>query len=132
MLAWGATPREPLAGSGHTPYLPEPTGACPVGTTSLWLTDSSRPDPWAAGVTARELMVSLWYPVATPDGRRAQYMTPAESQLQLTSMEITGIRPDALSAVETRDSGVEGPERRSGHMGAGLGTAHRLEAMARG
>ena len=54
-----------LAAPGRTPSLPEPTGPYPVGTTSLWLTDTSRPDPWAAGVTARELMVSLWYP-ATP------------------------------------------------------------------
>jgi len=49
-------------GPGHTPYLPEPTGPCPAGTTSLWLTDTSRPDPRVAGVSARELMVSLWYP----------------------------------------------------------------------
>jgi len=44
------------------PYLPEPTGSFPVGTTSLWLRDASRPDPWAAGVDVRELMVTLWYP----------------------------------------------------------------------
>jgi hypothetical protein len=37
------------AGQGPTPCLPEPTGPCPVGTTSLHLTDTSRPDPWAAG-----------------------------------------------------------------------------------
>ncbi|HEY5354106.1 MAG TPA: alpha/beta hydrolase, partial [Streptosporangiaceae bacterium] len=66
-------------GQEHTPYLPEPTGPCPVGTTSLCLKDVSRPDPWAAGVSARELMVSLWYPAAPSDGRRARYMTPAES-----------------------------------------------------
>jgi hypothetical protein len=36
------------AGQAPTPYLPVPTGPCPVGTTSLWLTDTSRPDPWAA------------------------------------------------------------------------------------
>jgi dienelactone hydrolase len=90
-----------LAGPGHTPYLPEPTGACPVGTTSSWLTDSSRPDPWAAGVTARELMVSLWYPVATTDGRRARYMTPAESELHLASRSITGVPPDMMSTVQT-------------------------------
>ena len=56
-----STPREPVA-PGHTPYLPAPTGPGPVGTTSLWLKDASRPDPWATGVNARELMVSLWYP----------------------------------------------------------------------
>ena len=90
-----------LAGPGHTPYLPEPAGPYPVGTTSLWLTDTSRPDPWAAGVHARELMVSLWYPATPSDGQRARYMTPAESGLQLTSRGITGVPPDALSTVRT-------------------------------
>ncbi len=90
-----------LAGPGHTPYLREPTGPGPVGTTSLWLTDTSRPDPWAAGVNARELMVSLWYPAAPSDGRRARYMTPAESELQLTTRGITGVPPDVLSTVRT-------------------------------
>ena len=90
----------PLA-PGHTPYLPEPTGPCPVGTTSLHLKDVSRPDPWAAGVNARELMVSLWYPATPSDGRRAQYMTPAESERQLTGRGITSIPPDTLSTVRT-------------------------------
>src|SRR5271170_7914893 len=89
------------AGPGHTPSLPEPTGPCPVGTTSLWLTDVSRPDPWAAGVNVRELMISLWYPAAPSDGRRARYMTPAESELLLASRGLTGVPRDALSAVRT-------------------------------
>ena len=89
------------AAQGNTPYLPQPTGPCPVGITSLWLTDTSRPDPWAPGVTARELMVSLWYPATSSLGRRAQYMTPAESELQLTSRGITGVPPDVLSKVRT-------------------------------
>jgi len=88
-------------GQEHTPYLPEPTGPCPVGTTSLCLKDVSRPDPWAAGVSARELMVSLWYPAAPSDGRRARYMTPAESELQLTSRGLSGVPRDALSTVRT-------------------------------
>ena len=88
----------PLA-PGHIPYLPEPTGPSPAGTTSLYLKDVSRPDPWAAGVNARELMVSLWYPATPLDGRRARYMTPAESELQLTSRGITGVPPYALSTV---------------------------------
>jgi dienelactone hydrolase len=83
------------------PCLPEPTGPCPVGTTSLCLTDVSRPDPWAAGVNERELMVSLWYPAAPSDGPRARYMTPAESELQLTGRGITSIPPDTLSTVRT-------------------------------
>ena len=90
-----------LAARGNTPSLPEPTGPSPVGTTSLYMTDVSRPDPWVAGAVARELMVSLWYPAVSSDGRRARYMTPAESELQLTSRGITGVPQDALSTVRT-------------------------------
>jgi dienelactone hydrolase len=93
-------------GRGSAPYLPEPTGPYPAGTASVWLTDNSRPDPWVPGVNARELMVSLWYPAAGPDGPRARYMTPAESELQLTSRGITGIAPDVLS--RTRTNAVSG------------------------
>jgi dienelactone hydrolase len=89
------------AAPGHTPYLPEPTGPCPAGTTSLYLSDASRPDPWAAGVSARELMVSLWYPATPSDGRRARYMTPAESELLLASRGFTGVPQDVLSTVRT-------------------------------
>jgi hypothetical protein len=46
-------------------------------------------------------MVSLWYPAAPSDGLRARYMTPAESELQLTSRGITGVPLDALSTVRT-------------------------------
>ncbi len=101
-------------GRDPTPCLPEPTGPWPVGAASLHLTDTSRVDPWAAGVTARELMVSLWYPAAPSDRPRAQYMTPAESELQLTSRGITGPRPDALSATRTNaavDATPEGTPR---------------------
>jgi dienelactone hydrolase len=89
------------AGPGPTPYLPEPTGPYPAGTTSLHLEDTSRPDPWIAGVSARELMISLWYPATPSDGRRAEYMTAAESEFQLTSRGITGMPPDTLSRVRT-------------------------------
>jgi len=106
------------SGQEHTPYLPEPTGPSPVGTTSLWLTDTSRPDPWAAGVTARELMVSLWYPAAATGGRRAQYMTPAESGLQLASRGVTGVPPDMLSTVRT--NAADGAEPSGPHRGLPL------------
>jgi dienelactone hydrolase len=46
-------------------------------------------------------MVSLWYPAVPSDGQRARYMTPAESELQLTSRGITGVPPAALSTVRT-------------------------------
>ncbi|MGH3255609.1 MAG: hypothetical protein ACRDOU_09415 [Streptosporangiaceae bacterium] len=99
---------------GHAPYLPEPTGPSSVGTTSVYLKDVSRPDPWAAGVNARELMVSLWYPAAPSDGPRARYMTPAESELQLTSRDIADVPPDVLSTTRTNaisDATPAGPQR---------------------
>ncbi len=46
-------------------------------------------------------MVSLWYPAVLSGGRRARYMTPAESELQLTSRGITGVPQDALSTART-------------------------------
>ena len=84
-----------------TPYLPRPTGTHPVGTTSLYLKDTSRPDPWVAAATARELMVSLWYPARSPGSRRAQYMTPVESELLLRDGGIVGVPFDALSKTRT-------------------------------
>jgi dienelactone hydrolase len=52
-------------------------------------------------------MVSVWYPAVPTGGRRAPYMTPAESELQLTSRGITGVPPDALSTVRT-NAAVDG------------------------
>jgi dienelactone hydrolase len=113
-MGTSAGAEEAPAGPGRTLYLPEPTGPDPVGTTSLYLNDTSRPDPWAAGVNTRELMVSLWYPATPSDGPRARYMTPAESELQLTSRGITGVAPDVLSTTRTnavRDASPAGAQR---------------------
>jgi dienelactone hydrolase len=113
-MATPAGAGEGPAGPGPEPYLPGPTGPHPVGITTLWLTDTSRPDPWVAEAPARELMISLWYPAARPGGRRAQYMTPAESELQLTSRGITGVPVDVLSMTRTNavsDATPAGSER---------------------
>jgi dienelactone hydrolase len=72
-----------------------------VGTTSLHLKDASRADPWVPEAKVRELMVSLWYPAASPNRRRAPYMTPKESELLLKDGEITGVPYDALSKTRT-------------------------------
>ncbi|WP_283138829.1 alpha/beta hydrolase family protein [Rhizohabitans arisaemae] len=103
---------EPALGS--TLYLPKPTGSHPVGTTSLYLKDTSRSDPWVPSVKARELMVSLWYPAKSPGRKRAPYMTPKESELLLKSGGITSVPPDALSKTRTNaftDAGPAGRKR---------------------
>ncbi len=103
----GAAPgpsREPAgtpAARSVTPALPKPTGAKPVGVTTLHLKDTSRTDPWVPSVKARELMISLWYPATAPGRRRARYMTPKESELLLKDGEITGVPYDVLSKTRT-------------------------------
>ncbi|GAA2670638.1 alpha/beta hydrolase [Nonomuraea recticatena] len=89
------------ASQAPTPYLPKPTGSQQVGTTSLHLKDTSRPDPWVPTVKYRELMVSLWYPARSPGRKRAQYMTAKESELLLKDGEITSIPADTLSKTRT-------------------------------
>jgi hypothetical protein len=81
-------------------YLPTPTGHQPVGTTSLYLKDTSRPDPWVPSVPYRELMVSLVYPTASANGPKAPYVTPAESAAMLAD---TGLDepPDLFSKTRT-------------------------------
>ena len=101
LLAVGVAAPSGSAAEVATPYLPRPTGPHPVGTTSVYLKDVSRPDPWVPPVNARELMVSLWYPAKSPGSRRARYMTPKESELLLTSAGITDVAPDILSRTRT-------------------------------
>lgn len=81
-------------------HLPAPTGSRPVGTTSLYLKDTSRPDPWVSSVPYRELMVSMYYPTASARGDRARYMTPAESAALLEDSGLD-VDPDVLSTVRT-------------------------------
>ncbi|MDH2426053.1 alpha/beta hydrolase [Sphaerisporangium sp. TRM90804] len=85
--------------------LPAPTGAHPVGTTTLHLTDTSRPDPWDLDADIRELKVTLWYPTGRRGGKRAPYMTPREAELLLKGSGIATTPYDTLS--RTRTNAVE-------------------------
>jgi predicted dienelactone hydrolase len=69
-----ATARRPAPSPRLT--LPAPTGRSRLGTTSLYLIDPSRPDPWVPTQRVRQLMIQLWYPADAVDGYpRAPYMT---------------------------------------------------------
>jgi len=81
----------------EVPALPAPTGSHPVGTTSLYLKDTSRADPWVPEVPFRELMVSLFYPARSTGAHRASYLTPRESELILKDAGITSVPYDVLS-----------------------------------
>ncbi|NUT37605.1 MAG: alpha/beta hydrolase [Hamadaea sp.] len=88
------------ATSSPTLYLPRPTGPHAVGATTVHLTDTSRPDPWAPDVPVRRLMVTIWYPAHTRHGDRAAYMTAEESRLYLIGKR-SDLPPDILSTVRT-------------------------------
>jgi hypothetical protein len=82
-------------------HLPAPTGHQPVGVTTLYLKDSSRPDPWVPAVNYRELMVSLFYPATASNGPTKQYMTALESERYLERQNIPNLPLDVLSTVRT-------------------------------
>jgi dienelactone hydrolase len=96
-LALSATP----ASADTTLSLPAPTGRQPVGTTSLYLKDTSRPDPWVPTVPYRELMVSVFYPAASAGGPTKQFMTPTESRLFLQDEGFPDDMLEVLSTVRT-------------------------------
>ncbi|MFI5587356.1 alpha/beta hydrolase family protein [Amycolatopsis sp. NPDC051758] len=96
------SPRYPEVGFARTstPYLPAPTGDRPVGSTSVYLKDTSRPDPWAPSVPYRELMVTLFYPAASEKGPKTPYLTAAESAALLTGSGLA-VPPDWLTTMVT-------------------------------
>jgi predicted dienelactone hydrolase len=81
--------------------LAKPTGDRPVGTTSLHLTDTSRPDPWVPSVPHRELMVSLFYPALPSPGPKKQFMSEAEAKAVFDEAGITGIPASVMTTVRT-------------------------------
>jgi len=91
----------PSASAGSPAKLAQPSGNLPVGTTSLYLKDVSRPDPWVPTVPYRELMVSLFYPAASAHGPAKQFMTETESQALLDEAKIDTVPAVALSTVRT-------------------------------
>ncbi|MGW5680979.1 alpha/beta hydrolase family protein [Nonomuraea sp. NPDC003754] len=101
--AEGARPAVP-APTGTRTALPAPTGGRPVGTTTLHLVDTARPDPWNPEADRRELMVSLWYPATRPGGRPAPYLTGEESAAVLKGFDVP---PGAL--VKTRTHARQSP-----------------------
>ncbi len=106
----------PSAAPTGAAALPAPTGPHPVGATTLYVKDTSRPDPWVPEVKARELMVTLWYPAQAGEGRRAPYMTAKESELTLKGKKVTGVPYDVLSRTRTNAFQDARPAGRKGSL----------------
>ncbi|NUR50599.1 MAG: alpha/beta hydrolase [Hamadaea sp.] len=97
-------------------HLLRPTGPYPVGATSRYLRDTSRPDPWVSTVSARELMITIWYPTHDRRGSRWQYMTAEESRLFLEGKQYFDLPPDILSTVRTFAYAEAKPTGRPGSL----------------
>ncbi|MCK7627037.1 acetylhydrolase [Streptomyces sp. RS10V-4] len=97
--------------------LPTPSGPYPVGTASLHLVDTSRPDPVVGPGHHRELMAGVWYPAR--DVHRyplAPWASPAVLRALLAN---AGLPADAATAPLT-----------AGHEGAPvLRTGRRLPVI---
>ncbi|WP_410606569.1 alpha/beta hydrolase family protein [Amycolatopsis sp. lyj-109] len=96
-LAW----MSPSASADPALSLAKPTGDRPVGTSALYLKDTSRPDPWVPSVPYRELMVSLFYPAASANGPKKQFMSEAEAKAVFDEAGIKGIPPSVMTTVRT-------------------------------
>ncbi|MGW4891945.1 alpha/beta hydrolase family protein [Kitasatospora sp. NPDC004240] len=89
-----AAPAGPsLRAAATGPELPAPTGGRPVGTRTLHLVDTSRPDPWKPDTAFRELMTTVWYPALLPSERTAPFMSP--------ELSTAAFGTDALATVRT-------------------------------
>ncbi|MEV8550616.1 alpha/beta hydrolase [Streptomyces glaucescens] len=91
--------------------LPRPTGASPVGRSTLHLVDASRQDLWVPE-RPRELMVDVYYPARGAAGRPAPYADPREALLLVRAAG--GTDPDAaarLGATRTHSTTDAVPER---------------------
>jgi dienelactone hydrolase len=94
-------PNTATAATTDSLHLLTPTGTSAVGATTLYLKDTSRPDPWVPEQNARQLMATVWYPTNARHGSRLPYMTPEESRLYLEGKRLTDLPPDILSTVQT-------------------------------
>jgi dienelactone hydrolase len=89
-----AAPSEPFVqATAAGPELPAPKGARLLGTRTLHLKDSSRPDPWKPDINYRELMATVWYPASLPSARKAPFMS--------AQLSAAAFGTDALSTVRT-------------------------------
>ncbi|WP_067826412.1 alpha/beta hydrolase family protein [Actinomadura kijaniata] len=94
----------PASGSAENARLrlPRPTGPYAVGRSTLHLVDPTRKDPWAPGASARELMLSIYYPALPGPGARARYATTEEVRLFLEDRDLDGVVPaETVSATRT-------------------------------
>jgi len=104
----GQTPASPALRSAlaalSTVTTPMPTGLSGVGTRVLQLVDSSRRDPFASNVPARELMLRFWYPASLADGcKPAEYTS---SKVWSYFSELIGVRLPVVTTNSCLDASV--------------------------
>ena len=89
--------------------LPPPSGPFGVGTTTLYLIDAERDDPYTPAEDSRELIVQLWYPTDAT-GAGAPYMDDVVIDLFAAFQDYTSL--DSMAAFTralTTNSVAEAP-----------------------
>lgn len=83
--------------------LPEPSGAYMVGTTALYMNDTSRKEVLSeAPDDTRELMVQVWYPAADKgNGSRGRYIHPEIGKFYATQKGFPAFFSSHLQKVKT-------------------------------
>ncbi|MGD3108854.1 alpha/beta hydrolase [Streptomyces sp. YGL11-2] len=75
-------PARARSADGVTLRLPAPTGPHRIGTTTLYLVDRSRRDPWDPAIPVREVMATVFYPARTVrDAPLTPHMSPGAAEL---------------------------------------------------
>jgi hypothetical protein len=82
---------------------PPVTGAFPVGTVQLRLTDPSRAETFPSDPPVqRELMIQIWYPAASVSGRRAQYLSRSATALKTSHLALVHMHSVASAPFASR------------------------------
>ncbi len=85
--------------------LPRPTGTYPVGTSVLYMVDSSREEDAAGGRgRKRELVIQLWYPASTGKGQLASYRRRNETTLESSYQAVLPTHSRLDAAVQPASS----------------------------
>ncbi|OII65986.1 alpha/beta hydrolase [Streptomyces sp. CC53] len=91
--------------------LPRPTGAFPVGRSTLHLVDRARQDPWMPD-RPRELMVDVRYPARSAAGDPAPYARPQEARALLEALGVSDpATVERLTATRTHSVPGARPQR---------------------
>lgn len=110
--------------------LPGPTGPHPVGTTSLYLVDDTRPETFTTDPgDHRELMVRVWYPARVEPGAS---LAPLMERMPIQFSHLSLVQTHAYQDAQVLDAQVSYPVLifSHGHIGFAEQNLTQMEELA--